>query len=247
MVSSQVSLILFATFYFLPTFLGCMGIRFPFYHFLIPWALQGSALYMHPHVFWHRSCCFSQSMTFVGPWQQTQYRVVFPFLLFAKGFWCKCQLDNYGSFFLFSHKPRACTFLCDSVKSTSQYIKGKESSRDFQIHESGLVVACLLTAPIGFPKHLLHLILSPQVPCASPDAMVWVSLCDLAKNSFTVEALTLRWTISRSPSPKGCVTILTGLGCYSAYPCHIRQTSLVDVYQLDHIPHIRICGIYTQF
>ncbi len=42
--------------------------QIPFSHFLIPWALRGSVLYMHPHVFWNRSRCFSLSKYHVGPW-----------------------------------------------------------------------------------------------------------------------------------------------------------------------------------
>jgi hypothetical protein len=43
---------------------------------------------------------------------------------------------------------------------SAQYILGMESSRDFQIYEPGLIVACLLTAPVEFPKCFLHFILS---------------------------------------------------------------------------------------
>jgi hypothetical protein len=59
----------------------------------------------------------------------------------------------------FFTKPWAHTFLHDISFKSVQYILGKESSKDFQIRASGLIVACLMTAPGGFPKRSLHLIL----------------------------------------------------------------------------------------
>ncbi len=73
-----------------------------------------------------------------------------------------------------------------------------------------------MTGSGGFLQHSLHLILFQWVPCALPDAIVRAFL---ATNSFAMRAFTLWCPASRSPSPRRCMTTLTGLGCSSAYAC----------------------------
>ncbi len=57
-----------------------------------------------------------------------------------------------------------------------QYSLGKESSRDFQTCESGLIVACLTIASGKFPKRSSHLIMFHWVPHALLNPMVWAFL-----------------------------------------------------------------------
>ncbi len=66
--------------------------------FLMPWALQGSALYMHPHVS-GTGCTVSLGARLLWDPGSRLNTGLFPFSLFAKGFWCKCPLDNCRSYF----------------------------------------------------------------------------------------------------------------------------------------------------
>jgi hypothetical protein len=81
------------------------------------------------------------------------------------------------------------TFSCVTKASTksTQYSSGKESPRDFQNHESRLIVACLTTASGGLPKCSLHLFAFQLVPCTSFDSIVWTFL---AMKSFAAGSST---------------------------------------------------------
>ncbi len=90
-----------------------------------------------------------------------------------------------------------------------QYSLGKESPRDFQTHESRLLVACLMTASGQFPKHSLHLIAFQWVPCTLLNAIVRTFL---TMKSFAVGS-------STDPCHLACISksvlrdVISSIGC----------------------------------
>ncbi len=171
-----------------------------------------------PPYFWHTWCVFLKQDA-RGNLVQELVPVFFPLSAFCHRFLKQTSIgrskiipflltqsfSNWHS--LMWHKPPL-------IAKSTHYSSGKESQRDFQICESRLIVACLMTASGQLPRRSSHLIMFQLVPCTLFNLIVQTFL---AAKSFAAGS-------SMDPCHLACVLksvprdFIPSIGCSTQLP-----------------------------